>query len=241
MRRVGEVAAATGLTVRALHHYDEIGLLAPCARTEAGYRVYSDDDLRRLYRIVALRRLGLALADIRALLDGDDARTDVRTLIGAQLERLDAEAAARTALRARLTRLLAALDGASGDGDGASPDLFLEAIEGMTMMERYYTPEQLEQLERRRAELGDDAIRRAEAEWAQLIAEAEELRSAGVEPTDPRVQPLAARWRELVARFTGGDAGIHSSLNAMYENEGPERASRGALSAELMEWMRRAM
>src|SRR3954452_25254118 len=157
MRRVGEVAAATGLTVRALHHYDEIGLLAPCARTEAGYRVYSDDDLRRLYRIVALCRLGLALADIRALLDGDDARTDVRTLIGAQLERLDAEAAARTALRARLTRLLAALDGASGDG--AAPDLSLEAIEGMPMMERYYTPEQLEQLERRRGELGDDAIR----------------------------------------------------------------------------------
>jgi DNA-binding transcriptional MerR regulator len=161
MRRIGEVAAATGLKVRTLHHYDEIGLLAPSGRTEAGYRLYSDDDVRRLYRIVALRRLGLALGEIAALLEDDGhggATGDPRALIRAQLERLDAEAVARGALRARLTRLLRAVESA----DGAAPELFLEAIEGMTMVERYYTPEQLKTLERRRQELGDDAIRHAE-------------------------------------------------------------------------------
>jgi DNA-binding transcriptional MerR regulator len=233
MRRIGEVAAATGLTVRTLHHYDEIGLLAPSGRTESGYRLYSDDDVRALYRIVALRRLGLTLGEVGALLDGHDPRTLVR----AQLERLDEEAAARAALRARLTRLLRALEGA----DGAAPELFLQAIEGMTMFEKYYTPEQLEALEARRRDLGDDAIRHAEDEWAQLIAEAERLRAEGVDPSDARVQPLAARWRELVEQFTGGDLGIAASLKAMYEAEGPERASRGAVSAELMEWMGRAI
>src|SRR3569623_379879 len=102
MRRIGEVAAATGLTVRTLHHYDEIGLLAPSGRTEAGYRLYSDGDVRRLYRIVALRRLGLALGEIAPLLEGDGqggAAGDPRALIRAQLERLDAEAAARAGLR----------------------------------------------------------------------------------------------------------------------------------------------
>ena len=233
MRRIGEVAAATGLTVRTLHHYDEIGLLAPSARTEAGYRLYSDDDLQALYRIVALRRLGLTLDEIGALLDGQDPRALVR----AQLERLDEEAAARGVLRARLTRLLRALEGA----DGAGPELFLEAIEGMTMFERYYTPEQLDALEARRRELGDDAVRAAEDEWAQLIAEAERLRAEGVDPSDARVRPLAARWRQLVEQFTGGDPAIAASLKAMYEAEGPQRASRGAVSGELMEWMGRAM
>ena len=109
------------------------------------------------------------------------------------------------------------------------------------MHERHYTPDQLAQLEQRRRELGDDAIRRAEGEWAELIAEAEDLRAAGVDPADERVQALAARWRELLERFTGGDPGIQASLKAMYEAEGPERASRGALSRELMEWMGRAM
>jgi DNA-binding transcriptional MerR regulator len=80
MRRIGEVAAATGLTVRTLHHYDEIGLLAASGRSDSGYRLYSDADVRRLYRIVAFRRLGFALGDIGPLLDrdGGDPRTVVR-------------------------------------------------------------------------------------------------------------------------------------------------------------------
>jgi len=235
MRRIGEVAAATGLTVRTLHHYDEIGLLAPSGRSEAGYRLYADDDVRRLYRIVAFRRLGFALGEIGALLDGEGA--DPRAVVRAQLERLDAEAAAREALRGRLVRLLDALDGANG----AAADLFLEAIEGMTMSERYYTPEQLAQLEQRRNALGEEGMRKAEADWAALIAEAEELRASGAAPTDPRTQALAARWAALVEQFTGGDAGIHASLNTMYRTEGADRASRGALSPEVFAWMGEAM
>jgi DNA-binding transcriptional MerR regulator len=236
VRRIGEVAEATGLTVRTLHHYDEIGLLRPAERSESGYRLYSDDDVRRLYRIVAFRRLGLALAEIGALLDGDGA-SDPRALIRAQLERLEAEAAMREQLRVRLVRLLRALEGA----DGAAADLFLEAIEGMTMAEQYYTPEQLAQLEERRREVGDEGMRRAEADWAALIAEAEELRASGAAPTDPRAASLADRWAALIAQFTGADAGIHASLNRMYESEGSERASRGAVPPELMEWMREAV
>ena len=235
MRRIGEVAAATGLTVRTLHHYDEIGLLAPSGRSDGGYRLYADDDVRRLYRIVAFRRLGFALGEIGALLDGEGA--DPRAVVRAQLERLDAEAAAREALRGRLVRLLDALDGANG----AAADLFLEAIEGMTMSERYYTPEQLAQLEQRRNALGEEGMRKAEADWAALIAEAEELRASGAAPTDPRTQALAARWAALVEQFTGGDAGIHASLNTMYRTEGAARASRGALSPEVFAWMGEAM
>jgi len=236
MRRIGEVAAATGLTVRTLHHYDEIGLLRPAERSGAGYRLYADDDVRRLYRIVAFRRLGLSLDEIGALLDGDGA-ADPRGLIRAQLARLEQEAAMRDQLRVRLVRLLRALDGA----DGADADLFLEAIEGMTMAEQYYTPEQLAQLEKRRRALGEDGMRRAEADWAALIAEAEELRASGAAPTDPRAAPLAERWAALIAQFTGGDSGLHASLNTMYETEGSERASRGMVSGELMEWMREAV
>jgi DNA-binding transcriptional MerR regulator len=234
-RRIGEVAAATGLTVRTLHHYDEIGLLAPTGRSDAGYRLYADEDVRRLYRIVAFRRLGFALGEIGALLESDGA--DPRPVIRAQLARLDAEAAARARLRARLERLLGALEGA----DGAAADLFLDAIEEMTMAEKYYTPEQLEQLAERRESLGDEAIRKAEADWAELIAEAEALRATGAAPSDPRAAVLADRWAALVAQFTGGDAGIHASLNRMYEAEGPERASRGAVAPELFAWMGEAV
>jgi MerR family transcriptional regulator, thiopeptide resistance regulator len=231
MRRIGEVAAATGLTVRTLHHYDEIGLLAASDRSEAGYRLYSDADVRRLYRIVAFRRLGFALGEIGPLLDRDGG--DPRTVVRDQLARLGAELELKARLRGRLERLLEALEGA----DGAAPDLFLQAIEGMTMAEQYYTPQQLAQLDERRRALGEDGMRRAEQEWADLIAEAESLRTRGTDPSDPRVQAIAARWQELIEQFTGGDPGIRDSLKKMYETEGPERASRGMMSPELMAWM----
>ncbi len=66
---VGELASVTGVTVRALHYYDELGLLVPAERSGAGYRLYCAGDVQRLYRIVALRRLGFRLEEIASLLE----------------------------------------------------------------------------------------------------------------------------------------------------------------------------
>ena len=64
MRTVSEIARLTGVTVRTLHHYDAIGLLVPSARSDAGYRLYTDDDVLRLRSILVLRELGLSLGAI---------------------------------------------------------------------------------------------------------------------------------------------------------------------------------
>ena len=66
--RIGELAGATGVSVRALRHYDEVGLLEPTERSSAGYRLYADAEVQRLYRILALRGLGMSLKQIRAVL-----------------------------------------------------------------------------------------------------------------------------------------------------------------------------
>jgi len=71
---VSQVAALTHLTVRALHHYDEIGLLKPSQRSAAGYRLYGDDDLRRLQQVLLFRELGFGLGAVRDLLDAPDQR-----------------------------------------------------------------------------------------------------------------------------------------------------------------------
>ena len=83
---VGEVAELTGVTVRALHHYDEIGLLSPSERTAAGYRLYSDADLVRLHAIVNWRDMGFGLNDIATMLDDQD--DDVSMALKRQRERL---------------------------------------------------------------------------------------------------------------------------------------------------------
>jgi DNA-binding transcriptional MerR regulator len=96
---VGRVAGLAGVTVRTLHHYDEIGLVRPSARTAAGYRAYSAGDVERLHQVLAYRRLGFGLREIAALV-GDpsaDAAAHLRRLHGLLLEqrdRADAMAAA---------------------------------------------------------------------------------------------------------------------------------------------------
>jgi MerR family transcriptional regulator, thiopeptide resistance regulator len=233
--RIGEVARATGVTVRALHHYDEIGLLVPSGRSESGYRLYSDADVGRLYRIRALQGMGFTLAEIgdELLRDGEDPRPALRR----HIERIDERLRLAERLRSRLTDILATLDRA----DEPTGQMFIDAIEVMTRMERYYTPEQLEQLAGRAEELGEEGMARAQDDWTRLIAEVEAERQAGTDPADPRLTPLVERWNGLIEQFTGGDPGIRASLQKLYEAEGPERASHGAVNAKTMEYAQRAI
>jgi DNA-binding transcriptional MerR regulator len=87
--RVGELAKATGLSVRSLHHYDAIGLLQPTRRSSAGHRLYSEADVRRLHRVLALRGFGLSLTEVGQVLAGEG---DPREL--EELEQLTARRAA---------------------------------------------------------------------------------------------------------------------------------------------------
>ena len=109
------------------------------------------------------------------------------------------------------------------------------------MTETYFTPELQEKLALRRAALGDEAIIRAESEWAELIEAVKCERAAGTPPTDTRMLELAGRWRTLIEQFTGGHPGIRRSLATTYRQEGPWRASRGMVDSELMRYVGRAL
>src|SRR5215813_9345124 len=67
--KVGELARRTRLTIRTLHHYDEIGLLQPSLHTESGHRLYTAGDVARLQQVLSLRQLGFSLDEIRECLD----------------------------------------------------------------------------------------------------------------------------------------------------------------------------
>jgi MerR family transcriptional regulator, thiopeptide resistance regulator len=127
--RVGELAKATGLTVRTLHYYEEIGLLVASERSAAGHRRYGEADVGRLYRICLLRRLGLSLDDIARALD--DPKWSLRGAMTAHVAELDRRIEAGTRLRGRLSRLVGP-EGAAGDH---LTDDLLEVLEDMTMLD----------------------------------------------------------------------------------------------------------
>lgn len=220
---VGELARRTGLTVRALHHYDEVGLLAPSARTPSGHRRYAAADVRRLARIVALRGLGLGLAEIRAALDGRPG--DAVAAVRGRLEVLERELAQAGRLRDRLARIL---DGVDAEGVPPSADDLIDAIEVMTMLEEHWGPEGLDRIAARREALGEDRIREVERAWPELFADVRAAMQDGVDPAAPRAQALGRRWRELVEAFTGGDPEIAAGLDRLYREHDPAELTRGA-------------
>lgn len=211
--KVGELAKRTGLTIRTLHHYDEIGLLVPTLRTESGHRLYSDRDVARLQQISSLRELGFGLPEIRSCLA--DPSFCPRQLVRLHLDRVAKEMGRLARLRNRLERLADRLE----RSEAATVDEVIAAIEEMTMIEKYYTPDQLAQLTQRADEVGPERIAEVEAEWPTLIAEVHAARDRGADPRSPEVRSLARRWMGLVREFTGGDPGIASSLKTLWQNE----------------------
>jgi DNA-binding transcriptional MerR regulator len=232
--QIGELAAAVGLTVRTLHHYDAIGLLVPAQRSQSGRRLYSPDDVRRLYRIVALRRLGLGLAEIGALLDSSPGLAEA---VRGHLEQVERQLELGRRLRLSLTRILERLDSGHDPGQGE----FIDAIGVMIMSESYYTAEQQEQLAERRQALGEEGMAAAERAWADLIEAVRAEQAAGTDPAGPRMRELAGRWRELIEQFTGGDEGVRESLGRMYREQGAQEASRGMVDPQLMTYVGQAL
>jgi MerR family transcriptional regulator, thiopeptide resistance regulator len=231
--KVGELARATGLTVRTLHHYDQIGLLVPSARSAAGYRLYDDRDVERLYGILTLRELGLPLEEVRGELQSPP---DLPALMARHLEHLDREIETQERLRDRIARALGALRTSTG-----TLDELTNIMEAMQMHEKYFTQEQRDALVARADTLGADGMKAVELRWSELIAAVRAEYGRGTPPDAPRMQELAGQWRGLIEQFTGGDRATLHSLQNMYESEGPQAASRGGIDTDLMAYVRRAL
>ena len=225
--KVGELAQRAGLTVRTLHHYDSIGLLSPSARTDAGYRLYDRTDIARLHQIQALRRFGVALADIGTFLTSPGTR--LPAIVDQQIAALDHQIAQASLLRDQLAQLQRQL--AAGD----EPELaeWLSTLELMTMYDKYFTKEQRERLP-----FFAEPNERT-AEWKQLVARFHALMADGTPASTPLAQELACRWMTMLIRDTGGDAELVVQLNAMNANEAAARESNG-ITPELGHYVQEA-
>lgn len=224
--KVGELAKRTGLTVRTLHHYDAIGLLSPSGRSDAGYRLYNREDIARLHRIQALRRLDLSLTEIGRLLEGDAAR--LQTVIEQQIVSLDRQLMRTAVLRDRLQSLLANVR------ENAEPDLptWLATLELMAVYDKYFTVDDLNTLRLLRENLGADKLRKG----AQLIPAIRALMRRGVPPDSPEAQALSVPWRAAVQQSMGGDPRLILKLDAMHRGEPVAQAQTG-VDGDLIDYM----
>ncbi|AFU02674.1 MerR family transcriptional regulator [Nocardia brasiliensis] len=230
--KVGELADDAGLTIRTLHHYDRIGLVRAAKRTGTGHRLYTEADVQRLYQVLALRQLGLGLDKIAELLAGTVTMAQV---LLAHRECLANQLAATHDLHSLVAALVTTVERQGP----ATADHFLELIRRTVMVDntvkQYFTQQQLAQLSQRREQLGEQHHQQVQAGWAELIPQVDAAIAAGVEPTSPQGQQLAARWAQLLEEFHGGDAGLRDSLLQMHADHADriERESAGPSAAHI--------
>ena len=210
-RTVGQVAEEFGVTVRTLHHYDDIGLVVPSERSLAGYRLYTDADVQRLSQVVLYRRIGLPLEQIREVLDGGDIVEHLRRQQAAVLARIDEMTDLVTTIE---TMLEAAMN------DRPATEAELKEIFGDGFSEEY----QQEAEERwgdtqAWAQSQTRAAAYTTADWTRIKADMDATTAAFVaamaagEP--PRVRPRWTRPRRRGCTSTrGSTTAPHSSTGA---------------------------
>jgi DNA-binding transcriptional MerR regulator len=235
--KVGELADATGLTVRTLHYWGELGLVVPSTRTTSGHRLYGAEDVERVYQVVALRELGLSLDAIGGVLD--EGGPELGGVLEAHVTQVRAQLDALRTLESTLSVLVARV---RRTGSPAPSDLLGLIDEVSKMNEKfneYFTNEQLATLSRRREQLGENHIAEVESEWPTLIAKVQAEKDAGTDPGAPRVQALAARWMELLEEFDGGDPAIREANGRMLTDSQGE-VSGGGQIVELIDYIKRS-
>ena len=212
---VGELSRLTGVTVRALRYYDEIGLVPPSARSDAGYRLYGDRDVLRLQQVLVLRELGVPLDEIGPAIDGDRAAL-LRKHRDALVDK-----------RARLDQMLAAVDQALGALEKGQT---MQPIDVTMMFEGFRHEDHVEEVEQRwgSTEAYQESARRTKGygkpEWDEIRRESEEiygrlaaLMQHGTAVSDPAVQAGVADHRAHLERwFYPCSRKMHKGLGEMY-------------------------
>ena len=218
---VGRVADLSGVTIRTLHHYDEVGLLSPGGRSAAGYRIYEDRDLERLQRILFYRELGFTLGEISAIVD--DPRTDALGHLRRQ----------RGLLSERIERLNAMVDAIDYEMEARTMDIPLTPEERLEVFGEFRPEDYAEEAEQRwgETEAYKESQRRVSGytkeDWQRLKAEEEEIRArlaaaldAGLAPDSEEAMAAAEAHRRHISRWFY-DCGyeMHRGLTEMYVSD----------------------
>jgi hypothetical protein len=178
-----------------------------------------------------LKALGWSLRDVTDFLTRNSSAPAAS--LYAQLEAIDHRIAQLNRVRALIAAAVRAIE----TEGSITPEQLLVVLKEIDQMEKYYTPEQLETLAKRRDALGEDGMAQANQLWSDLIERARAAREAGLDPASEGVRQIAAEWSSLVQAFTGGDPGILANLETAWRSEGDIHGVDSQEMRNLMEYL----
>jgi MerR family transcriptional regulator, thiopeptide resistance regulator len=239
---VGRVAALSGVTIRTLHHYDEIGLLSPGGRSAAGYRIYEESDLERLQQILFYRELGFVLKEISTIVD--DPGTDALGHLHRQ----------RKLLTGRIKRLSAMVDAIDYEMEARTMEIPLTPEERLEVFGEFRPEDYAEEAKQRwgETEAYKESQRRVSSytkeDWQQLKAEEHEVRerlaaafTGGLPPDSEEAMAAAEAHRQHISRwFYDCTYVVHRGLTDMYVSDERFRSHYDTQTPGLASFIREA-
>lgn len=231
--KIGELARATQISVRTLHHYDEIKLLRPSSRNEADHRIYTGADIARLHRIVSLRNVGFSLEDIGRIVG--QSQDELHELIARQQEKIDAEI---EELKRRQWCLRAVTE-ASAWQPYQGTEILLNMIRELSVQSQYFSTEERDTIDNINSAIGLERAKEMHIKLAELTQRAQAYMDLHLPPTDSRVIALANEWRALGKEGLGANPQIVQKVKTMLA-ENPEIAAYRGITPALMQYLKTA-
>jgi DNA-binding transcriptional MerR regulator len=230
--QTGQFAKKASVTLRTLRYYDRVGLLSPSQHTESGYRLYAEEDLLTLQRILALKFLGLSLEEIRICLRKGPRQLEA--ILAQQREMMQEKRSQLDTIIKAIGETETLLQAGQCDWDSIARVIQVIQVEQQTdWVKKYFTEEQIQKM----AEMGQTAYspeasqklsrrgpwteedqKRASQQWEYLAAEAKRLAEAGADPAGTEAQALAKFKTDLLSAFTQNDPEIEAGLQTFWEN-----------------------
>ncbi|UNO40928.1 MerR family transcriptional regulator [Streptomyces sp. MST-110588] len=236
---VGRAAALVGVSVKALHHWDEIGLVRPSERTWAGYRVYCGDDVARIHRVLVYKELGFPLAEIGRILD--DPEINARAHLRRQ----------RSQLVERISRLQKMVDAVDHMLEASRAGMRLTPEQQVEIFGNDWQPAWLDEAEERWgdsaqwAQYTERAAGRTPDDWKDIAAATDALNAAfaaakraGVAPGSDEANALAERHRSLLSQYFDCTHSMHVCIGRRYVGEPGYADHFDAFAPGLTVWLR---
>ena len=239
---VSQVAKLTGVSVRALHHYDEIGLLRPSGRSGAGYRLYSEGDLERLQQVLFFRALELPLEEIHRIMT--DPQFDVAAALRMQRQMLTEKAVKLSALGEKVDAAIARLEGGRAMNEHEMKQMFygLDASAYEAEAERRWgDTEAYKESKRRSRGYSKQDWQQIKDEGTKIFARLAELMAAGEPAEGVAAMDVAETHRLYISRwFYECSREFHARLGQLYVQDPRFTANIDAGHAGLSEYAARA-
>lgn len=227
--KVGQLAKKVCLSVRTLHHYDEIGLLSPSVRTEAGHRLYNTKDISRLHRIQALKQIGLSLQQVAEIIHANS--QPLPNVIAQQINNLEREIEQAIQLKAKLIHLQSTLHAEQ------EPDIetWLDTLALMNVYEKYLTLAEIEELNSHAMA----AKHEIENDWPEMVKKLRAFMDQKVPADNEDVTEFIILWTKMLERLVGNNPNLLLKVHSM-SSETEMQIQRG-ISPAMMEYLREAM